>query len=409
VALAASSGQRQRPPSRDYDPNDEVKYRALFAILTRLLAEEQEQEQQQQQQQQQPSRFVAFARAQAAAALSVPFLCWLADLEASSPPRSPQKLALGNLCERLVALREEKEREEGGRLYEATLRALGRGDEDAAALVASDPRVYQAALSVALTGEAPPTGDDEDDEGIEVEDEEAEDGAVVVAADADLTAEPSSSSSRLSFGRLLRVAPPAALTPAGVAAGLAAAEELAGEARQRRRSSLAAVVGRSPLSAEAEASLLAGSVASRILDLLLGLGSTEERLGLLPDCFTPPSDGGGGGSAAAGGGGGGGDEAPAEEEQETEELWCTPLQLLVEVESRLRAVEGKGDGAAGVGLFGGTGVVAGAVVGAGSAEQPRGAIGSGVGARGTADPEALRELRTAIRSSWMEALPGGKD
>ena len=442
---SSGGGRRRQPP--DYDPADEVKYRALFAILTRLLAEEQQEqqqlEQQQQQQGQQPSRLAAFARAQPAA-LGVPFLCWLADLEASpsspsAPPRPQSRPALARLCERLVALREAQEREAGERLYDATLRALGGGDPGRAALVASDPRAYQAALSLALTGEAPPGAEGDGD------DEDGEDGDVLAAEGRDEEAEAARppATSRLSFGRLLRAAPPAALTPAGVAAGLAAAEELAGEARQRRRSSLAAIAGRAPLTAEAEASLLAGSVASRILDLLLGLPTAEARLALLPDCFAPPPPppppppsepfGGGGGGGGGGGqaddgrrgeqqgrGGDGADEQgqEEEEEQETEELWCTPLQLLVEVEARLRAAEGGGGGqtaAAGVGLFGGAnggGGVAGtaATFGGGGAGGGR-AIGSGGGGGGGAagaPVDALRELRASIRASWMDALPGGR-
>jgi hypothetical protein len=318
----------------------------------------------------------------------VPFLCWLADLEASSSPAATAAATtatnnnLAALCARLVALREQGEREAGERLFSDTLRALGGGDPAQAALVASDPRAYQAALSVALTGVAPPGVEEEE----ELEEEE-EEQALSSSSPAALA------SSRLSYGRLLRTAPPAALTPAGVAQGLAAADELASEARQRQRSSLAAFVGRAPLTAEAEASLLAGTAAARILDLLLSFETAQERLDLLPDCFTPPPPLDGAAEAEMRG-------VDKDDEEETEELWCTPLQLLLEVEARLRAATttGAGGGSAGVGLFGGPGVVAGAVVARGGS---KGEIGAG----GDAAPvEALEELRAAIRASWLDAM-----
>jgi hypothetical protein len=425
----ATTSRAASSSSRDYDPADEVKYRALFAIVARLYAEEQQQQQQQEKEQATatttaaageppplppPSRLAAFAQAQPAA-LGVPFLCWLADLEAASSSSSAPNLAA--LCERLVVLRERGEREAGERLYRDTLRALGRGDAAQTALVASDPRAYQAALSVALTGVAPPGLEDEGDDLEEQEEdqEQEENGSSLLVSPAppqQQSAAALTPSSRLSYGRLMRAAPPAALTPAGVAAGLAAADELATEARQRQRSSLAAVAGRAPLTAEAEAALIGGTAASRILDLLLSFGTAGERLALLPDCFTPPppqvveGDGGGGG-----GGGGGGAEAEEQQqqEQETEELWCTPLQLLLEVESRLRAATDAAGGSsssssAGVGVFGGPGVVSGAVAGGGGGGGGRHEIGSGIIGSGEQEVEALEGLRAAIRSSWLETL-----
>jgi hypothetical protein len=66
---------------------------------------------------------------------------------------------------------------------------------------------------------------------------------------------------------------------------------------------------------------------ARILDLLLSLPTQEERVALLPDCFTPPSEDSS-------------NNAPSQEaaDEETDELWCTPAQLLSEIESRLKAM-----------------------------------------------------------------------
>jgi hypothetical protein len=58
----------------------------------------------------------------------------------------------------------------------------------------------------------------------------------------------------------------------------------------------------------------------RVLDFLLELPSAAERAGSLSDCFTPPP-------------GGSGEEGEGEGE---ELLWCTPRQLLAEVERRLQ-------------------------------------------------------------------------
>jgi hypothetical protein len=80
--------------------------------------------------------------------------------------------------------------------------------------------------------------------------------------------------------------------------------------------------------------------------MLLTLPSEEDRIDLLPDCFTPPLDqdaegGGGQGThqhsfeevSGMQGGAGGVEE---ETEADSDELWCTPAQLLNELDARLR-------------------------------------------------------------------------
>jgi hypothetical protein len=147
--------------------------------------------------------------------------------------------------------------------------------------------------------------------------------------------------------------------------------------RARRRRSFAAVVGRLRISSpEQEAALLAPSAASRILELLLGLSSEGEREALLPDCFTPPPEGG---SAAA-------------EDAETDELWCTPLQLLNEIDARVRdVVEARGGGG---------------FIRLRQGEQA--ALGGGShGLSGGAYEAALRHLRAAVAERWLDTLPAG--
>lgn len=188
------------------------------------------------------------------------------------------------------------------------------------------------------------------------------------------------------------------------------ASELADDMRTRRRRSFAAVVGRTRLTAEQEQQLLSASFASRILDLLLALDSHEERVAMLPDCFTPPAETcsqpegetetweegatpsrhgfsqsdathvsecateSSAGSASSNSSrraehssvttansssAGGMDEATgssnsqsaesssipeAEDDDDDEDIWCTPLQLLNEIDSRLKAVTSSSKG-----------------------------------------------------------------
>jgi len=88
--------------------------------------------------------------------------------------------------------------------------------------------------------------------------------------------------------------------------------------------------------------------------MLLTLGSEEERVALLPDCFTPPASEPAEGThdthedsaqqwqqqpgQAAGGAPGHPTEEGEPDAGETDELWCTPAQLLNELDARLRQV-----------------------------------------------------------------------
>jgi hypothetical protein len=213
------------------------------------------------------------------------------------------------------------------------------------------------------------------------------------------------------------------------------AAEMASDLTSRRRSTLAAMLGRTRITPEQQDMLLGGSPASRICDLLLTLGSSEERLGLLPDCFTPPDDAGVAhadvthadvsSSSSIGG------EAAGEEE--TEELWCTPMQLLNEIEARLKAAAAAADGQAesnssssrtalGAGssssslesvaeqqqqrqLPAGEPVSAAAAAAGSQAGPDSPAAAESAGLTGQAALAALQELRGHIMSSWLESLP----
>lgn len=88
---------------------------------------------------------------------------------------------------------------------------------------------------------------------------------------------------------------------------------------------------------------------ARILDMLLTLPEQEERIALLPDCFTPPPADQGEETAASGFDASvqGGFEGQGSEEgaEESDELWCTSAQLLNELDARLRQMrEGTGSG-----------------------------------------------------------------
>jgi hypothetical protein len=160
--------------------------------------------------------------------------------------------------------------------------------------------------------------------------------------------------------------------------------------RARRRRSFAAVVGRMPIpTPEAEAALLAPSAASRILDLLLSLPGAPEREALLPECFAPPPDW----EAQPGGGA----RAGVVEGDETDELWCTPLQLLNEIDARARDVVEGGGGSSRSGGGGSNG--------SGGGSTPL--LGGGHGLSGAAYAEALALLRAAVAGRWVDTLPGG--
>jgi hypothetical protein len=180
----------------------------------------------------------------------------------------------------------------------------------------------------------------------------------------------------------LQAAPPAALTPEGVARAHADAEELAVDMRSRRKRSVQSLIGRAKLSAEQADTLMAGSAASRILDMLLSLPTPAERAALLPDCFTPPARAADGGSRSDEGGAGG-------EQAQEEEMWCTPSQMLSEVEARVRAVSG--DGLGGADALGAAGT----------------RVALPVARHQLTGPElldALQQLRAGIKGSWLEAM-----
>jgi hypothetical protein len=154
--------------------------------------------------------------------------------------------------------------------------------------------------------------------------------------------------------------------------------------RERKRRSYAAVVGRAKLTAEQEEALLSGSAASRILDMLLGLEAHEQRVDLLPDCFTPPSDQEQQAASSSGGGGAGGGE-------DSDLLWCSPLQLLNEIDVRLKAVSQQGSGGDGA---------------AGGGQRLR--LLQGVhGLKGQAYEAALVQLGAVIQGQWLQSLPRG--
>lgn len=112
------------------------------------------------------------------------------------------------------------------------------------------------------------------------------------------------------------------------------AADLGEELKGRRAKTVASILGRVKVTDDQAAAIMAGSAASRILDLLISMPDAQERVALLPDCFTPPDP-----NAAPS------DQPQVDENgQETEALWCTPAQLLTEIEARLRAVKALEDG-----------------------------------------------------------------
>ncbi len=200
----------------------------------------------------------------------------------------------------------------------------------------------------------------------------------------------------------------------------AQAGELAQDLANRRRRSVASILGRVQVTPEQAAQLMAGSAAvrrllrwprvdptarpasrrasrdaellrscwhasqARILDLLLALPDAQERVALLPDCFTPPAPGEAGASAGAGGG------APADAAaEETEELWCTPAQLLSELDARLKQLSAPAAGGAASPPSGGAPRALPAVEGQLVGEELK---------------LALVELRTHVQASLMERL-----
>ena len=359
-AAAGDAGNASASAAATAAAEAEARYPALLAILLRLSAPGDEE------------RFAAFVAAQPSAT-AVPFISWVADLEARAARGGEERAALGALCERLVFAREAAEADGLDELYAASLRLIAEaegaaadGDEEdeeqaqaAALAIVADPATYAARLAEAVTG--------------------------VPALREGYGA---------AYDALLAAAPPAALTPEGVALAHKEAAELAEDMRARRRRSFAAILGRVKIATpEQEAALLAPSAASRILDLLLSLATHAERAALLPDCFTPPppaaatAEGGGAAAAAAAAATPVPPQQGVVEGDETDELWCTPLQLLNEVDARVRDV-----------------VEAPAARAAGGESAPR-AIGTAGGLSGEAYAAALRELREEVAKRWLDGLP----
>jgi hypothetical protein len=150
--------------------------------------------------------------------------------------------------------------------------------------------------------------------------------------------------------------------------------------RARRQSSFAAVVAKAKMTPEQIEQLASPTAAARILDMLLTLTTHEERAACMPDCFTPPED------LAERSSSSNSSEAAAAG-QEYDELWCTPSQLLQEVESRCSAV------------------AAGAAAAAGAVAQLPGAAAHLAGGQYS---EALLQLRDAIRGQWLDSMAASK-
>lgn len=333
--------------------NATAKYMVLLTVLVKLIEA--------------PDKLDAFLMSQPDATSTL-FLGWLADMESKAKGRNKQRLEA--LCEALVTAREVLDIARQDELYVDSLAALeggagGPAEEQRLSLVAADPQQYSSALARTLTGHDVAAGG--------------------FGSEYDL---------------LLKVAPPAALTEEGVKQGHDMAAALGRDLAVRRKRSLAAVVGRHKLTEEAAQQLLAGSAASRILDMLLGLESDSARLACLPDCFTAPpapegknpADVAGQGEEVAGQGadvaGQGADMAGDEEL-----LWCSPLQLLNEVQARLKA----------------SSAPATPEEGAIAASMGRPLLAGGHTLKGGGYERALRVLSDSIRQHWLDGLDGAAD
>lgn len=184
------------------------------------------------------------------------------------------------------------------------------------------------------------------------------------------------------------------------------ADELSADLSSRRKSTVAAMLGRvqlDNLTEQQQAALMGPSPAARILDLLLSMQDSSDRLALLPDCFTPPpppppaapQDAPDAAAAAAGEG---------DDGSETDELWCTPMQLMNEILSRLNtlaraataaAAETTADEQAALPPGGSTS----------SSRQPPALPPSDGGVCGAELVDALQELQQHIQEQWLESLP----
>lgn len=236
---------------------------------------------------------------------SISFLSWLAD------QATLQESGLEPLCEYLVLWRERREEERMDELYSSSLESLlddvSRPDDDGhealvehdkerlRTLLVNNPDLMAAQLAEKLTGEPVLSSGVFEDPVLEL---------------------------------ALQSSPfPASLSPEGVKRSHSAASELALDLATRRKRAVTSMIGRAKLTSEQADSLMAGTAASRILRMILSLPQ-RDMIDSLPDCFTPPSA----------------DNSIANEEDTEELCWCTPAQLLSEIEAQIKSVNGKGGG-----------------------------------------------------------------
>lgn len=270
---------------------------------------------------------------------SISFIQWVADKEkrAEDPGR---KQELADICEQLVVVREGQEEDSLITLHQDVTRALQDGgptNQSRALQLRDNPATFAVALSETITGSPVLT-----------------EGYSPV------------------HDLILQASPPMALTPQGLKEGFAKAAQLAEEVKVRKKRVLAAHLGRVQLEAAETDAILAGPPAARVLDFLLQLPTSAERMATLPECFTPPEE----------------DEEAEDEEQEL--LWCTPAQLLAEVERRLApSLQGSVPGAAA------------SLPGAVSQLQ----LAAPGGLQQESMAAALQELRAQVKQHWMLSLP----
>jgi len=115
VARATNSSNPTTSAAAAADAAAQSRYPVLLAILLKLSAPAA------------ADQLDAFVRAQPSAT-AVPFISWVADLEARAAT-AEERRALSALCERLVVAREEVEVERMDRLYVDSLRIISGGDE----------------------------------------------------------------------------------------------------------------------------------------------------------------------------------------------------------------------------------------------------------------------------------------
>ncbi|MEW5302808.1 MAG: hypothetical protein WDW38_004080 [Sanguina aurantia] len=347
---------------------------------------------------------------------AVPFLLWLADQEAAAEEGS-QKQQMADICDMLVRCRESMDDDRMDELYTSTLKQISASKDAGTALaIANDPSQYALSLAEHVTG-----------------------SPVVLQGYDPL------------YDAIIKVAPPVALSVEGVRQGHAQAKELEADLRLRRAKSVSHMIGRVQLNPEEADRLLAGTAASRILDMLLLMPSHQERESILPDCFTPPtpppppptspkaaaaasaaagsssrstSSSSPGGSESSSGSSPSEDAAKAAksvqddspagdaQEPETDELWCTPAQLLNELDTRLKAearLEAAPDSALQMSSGGARKMLQGAS-GPGQSSSSRqqgqlsGSAGPPQGLSGQALREALARLRVAVNVIWNDSL-----